>query len=125
MKRCAALALLLGAGATLAAPPALGTYAASLCVAPITEPERVPNCGPADVVWARRGRARVQVNDIAYRLTLYSRQLDVLLMHGAMQIDEFKAPFEWDGSTLKFSDADKGLRYEVRIGERRLESAPR
>ena len=125
MKRCAALALLLGAGAALAAPPAPGRYAASLCIASVAEPQNPPNCGPADLDWAQRGRARVQVNDIAYRLTLHSRQLDVLLTHGAMQIDEFKAPFEWDGSTLKFSDADKGLRYEVRIGERRLASAPR
>ena len=40
-------------------------------------------------------------------------------MHGAMQIDEFSAPYDWDGDTLRFSDADKNVRYEVRLGTRK------
>jgi hypothetical protein len=40
-------------------------------------------------------------------------------MHGPMQIDEFSAAYDWDGTTLRFSDAAKAVRYEVRIGARR------
>ena len=40
-------------------------------------------------------------------------------MHGAMQIDEFSAAYLWEGTTLRFSDADKDVRYEVRIGARK------
>jgi hypothetical protein len=40
-------------------------------------------------------------------------------MHGQMQIDEFSAAYDWDGTTLRFSDAAKDVRYEVRIGARR------
>jgi len=40
-------------------------------------------------------------------------------MHGQMQIDEFSAAYDWDGMTLRFSDAAKDVRYEVRIGARR------
>jgi hypothetical protein len=40
-------------------------------------------------------------------------------MHGKMQIDEFSAVYLWDGTTLRFSDADKDVRYEVRVGVRK------
>ena len=43
-------------------------------------------------------------------------------MHGQMQIDEFSAAYDWDGTTLRFSDAAKAVRYEVRIGARRTAS---
>jgi hypothetical protein len=40
-------------------------------------------------------------------------------MHGKMQIDEFSAAYEWDGPILRFIDAAKDVRYEVRIGARK------
>ena len=40
-------------------------------------------------------------------------------MHGAMQIDEFSAAYQWAGDTLRFSDAAKNVSYEVRLGARR------
>jgi hypothetical protein len=42
-----------------------------------------------------------------------------VLTHGAMQIDEFIAPFEWIGRSLRFVDANRSARYEVRLGERK------
>ena len=40
-------------------------------------------------------------------------------MRRQMQIDEFSAAYEWDGAILRFSDAAKDVRYEVRIGARK------
>jgi hypothetical protein len=65
------------------------------------------------------GRISVRVADIVYLLALKPSQLDVETMHGAMQIDEFSAAYDWQGTTLRFSDAAKDVRYEVRIGARR------
>ena len=114
--RTAAAWLALAAGAAVAAPSAPGRYDAELCVA--TRPEAAPSCGAADVEVAP-GAVVVRVSDIVYRLALRPRQLDVATMHGAMQIDEFSAAYLWDGTTLRFSDADKDVRYEVRIGARK------
>ena len=36
-----------------------------------------------------------------------------------MEIDEFSAAYQWAGDTLRFSDAAKNVRYEVRLGARR------
>jgi len=115
MRRSAALIALLAAGAG-AAPAGPGRYDAQLCVA--TQAGAEPTCGAADVE-VTAARISVRVADIVYRLALRPAQLDVETMHGRMQIDEFSAAYEWDGATLRFSDAAKDVRYEVRIGARR------
>ena len=117
MRRSAALiALLAAAGAAGAAPAAPGRYDAQLCVA--TQPGAAPTCGAAEVE-VTAARISVRVADIVYRLALRPAQLDVETMHGKMQIDEFSAAYLWDGTTLRFSDADKDVRYEVRVGVRK------
>ena len=110
----ALLALLAATGMAAPAPP--GRYDGELCVA--TRPQAAPTCGAADVE-VTPARISVRVADIVYRLALKAAQLDVETMHGQMQIDEFTAAYDWDGTTLRFSDADKDVRYEVRIGARR------
>ena len=117
MRRSVALiALLAAATAVDAAPAAPGRYDAELCVA--TRPEAAPTCGAAEVE-VTPARISVRVADIVYRLALKTAQLDVETMHGQMQIDEFSAAYEWEGTTLRFSDAAKDVRYEVRIGARK------
>lgn len=96
------------------APPA-GRYDAQLCVA--TSPAG-PSCGPAEVELRANGEARVQVADIVYRLQLNSSQVEVVLMQGTMQLDEFVANYEWIGHSLQFVDTQKNARYEVRLGTR-------
>jgi hypothetical protein len=115
MRLSAALvALATGTVAAAAAPP--GRYDGELCVA--TLPQVAPSCGPAAVEVTAK-LISVRVADIVYRLALRPAQLDVETMQGSMQLDEFSAEYAWDGSTLRFSDADKAVRYEVRIGARR------
>jgi hypothetical protein len=115
------LALCAIAGATSAAEslPGSGRYDARLCV---TLGAAQPSCGPAELDWQTtggRGRARVAIADLNYRLAVHSSQVEVVLMHGAMQVDEFVAPFEWQGAdTLHFADAQKNARYELRFGAR-------
>ena len=117
MRPSAALfALLAVTGAAGAAPVAPGRYDAELCVA--TRPEAAPTCGAAEVEVAP-ARISVRIADIVYRLALKPAQVDVATMHGPMQIDEFSAAYEWDGTTLRFSDAAKDVRYEVRLGPRK------
>jgi hypothetical protein len=57
----------------------------------------------------------VRIADIVYHLQLHSSQLDVVLMHGAMQIDGFVAPYEWAGQALQFDDLEKRTRYELTL----------
>ncbi len=114
--RRSALLIALAAAAAAAAPSAPGRYDAELCVA--TRPQAAPTCGAADVD-VTPGKISVRVADIVYLLALHPAQLYVETMHGAMQIDEFSAAYDWQGTTLRFSDADKDVRYEVRIGARR------
>jgi hypothetical protein len=119
MRRLAALISLLAATGTSAAPapPAPpGRYHGELCVA--TRPQAAPTCGAAEVE-VTPARISVRIADIVYRLALRPAQLDVETLHGKMQIDEFSAAYDWQGTTLRFSDADKDVRYEVRIGSRR------
>jgi hypothetical protein len=116
MRRNAALIALLAAGSAGAMPASPGRYDAELCVA--TRPQAAPTCGAAEVE-VTPARISVRVADIVYRLALRTAQLDVETMHGQMQIDEFSAAYDWEGSTLRFSDAAKDVRYEVRIGARR------
>ncbi len=117
MRRTAVLiALLTAAGGAGATPAAPGRYDAELCVA--TRPQAAPTCGPAEVEVAR-ARISVRIADIVYRLSLKPAKLDVQTMHGRMKVDEFSAAYDWQGTTLRFSDAAKDVRYEVRIGARR------
>jgi hypothetical protein len=98
------------------AAPAVGRYEARLCVG---TSEAEPTCGPADVDWRSSQQVRVQVSDIVYRLKLHSSQLDVVLMQGSMQLDEFSADYAWQGDTLQFADRAKGARYELQLGNRK------
>jgi hypothetical protein len=112
----AAAAWAAAAAAQPASAPAAGRYDAQLCVA--TRADAPATCGAAEVQVT--GRALdVRIADIVYRLALRSSELDVATMHGAMQIDEFSAPYAWDGDSLRFSDADKNVQYEVRLGTRK------
>ena len=115
--RTAATALcfvLPGLLAAAQAAPAAGRYEGRLCVATTS----APDCGPASVELRGKGLARVRVSDMLYSLTLKSSQVDVVLKHGAMQIDGFTGVYEWKGEVLHFTDADKGVRYEVQLGQR-------
>ena len=99
------------------AAPSAGRYGAELCVT--TSASAAPGCGPAEVELQAGGSARVRISDLSYRLQLKSSQVDVVLMHGSTQIDEFTAPYEWVGNTLQFIDADKRARYELRLADRK------
>jgi hypothetical protein len=92
--------------------PTLGRHAAELCVATATAE---PSCGPAQVELRRDGSARVRIDDLVYRLQLHSSQVEVVLMHGAVQVDEFTVPYAWVGRSLQFNDDDRKVRYEVRF----------
>jgi len=115
----AAITLVFGAGATAAAVsegrPAVGRHAGELCVASASAE---PSCGPALVELRRDGSARVRINDLVYRLQLHSSQVDVVLMHGAVQIDEFTVPYAWVGRSLQFTDDERNVRYEVRFARK-------
>lgn len=112
-RRAAVLAgLLAAAGVAAAEPPAPGRYQAELCV---SIGSAAPNCGPAAAWVPARGRLQLRVSDIVYRLALHSSQVDVVLMHGTMQIDGFVAPYDWAGEVLRFDDREKSTRYEVRL----------
>lgn len=118
MRRRAAACVIaaLAAGAASAAPAPAGRYDAQFCVATTAGD---PGCGPAEVELRANGRASVRIADIVYRLKLHSSQVEVVLMQGSMQLDEFTVPYEWAGRTLQFRDDEKNARYEVRLGERR------
>ena len=103
------------AAQAVAAPPAAGRYVAQLCVATSSAE---PSCGPADVELRANGEARVRIADIVYQLQLSSSRVEVVLMQGAMQLDEFVASYEWVGRSLQFIDSEKNARYEVRLVER-------
>lgn len=97
------------------ARPAPGRYAAQLCVTTIPAPS---NCGPAQVDLRPGGALRVRVDDLVYHLKLHRKRVDLMLMHGAVEIDDFVAPYQWAGHQLQFIDADRGVLYEVRFGDR-------
>ena len=115
--RCALLPLiaLFSAGALAAGAPAPGRYAGHFCV---TSAADQPSCGPAEVDLRRNGALRVKINDIVYRLQLNSSQVDVVLMHGAMQIDWFTTEYAWAGRSLQFADRDRQARYELTLKAR-------
>ncbi len=111
----AAAALPLGAAA---AEPPLGRYDGRWCV---SVGQAAADCGPAQVDVLRQRRLNVRIADIVYQLQLNSSQVDVVLMHGTMQIDGFFAPYEWVGSSLQFVDLDKRTRYELQLAPARAE----
>ena len=114
LRRTFAAGLLALAGcAIVAGAPTDGHYDGELCVATGTHP---PSCGPADVKLSR-GFAQVQVSDIVYRLSMKGGRLDMVLMHGTMQIDGFRAPFTWEDRVLRFEDPDKPVFYRIRFGD--------
>ena len=112
---CAALAAGSASAAASEGRPAVGRHAGELCVATASA---TPSCGPAQVDLRRDGSARVRIDDLVYRLQLHSSQVEVVLMHGAMQVDEFTVPYEWVGSSLQFNDDERKVRYEVRFTKR-------
>ena len=69
--------------------------------------------------WRAGSGSRSAISDIVYRLALHSAQLDVTMMQGRMQIDEFSAAYLWRGDTLLFGDPAKDARYEIRVGAKR------
>ena len=102
-----------GSWAAPEARPEPGRHAAELCVA--TSPSAPPNCGPAQADVRANGTMSVRVDDVVYRLELHSSQVDIVVMHNLVQIDEFTVPYEWTGSTLQFNDGDRASRYEIRF----------
>ena len=114
MSRLALLMLALAAlpPGTAAAEPAVGRYDGRWCV---SVGDAAADCGPVQVEVLRQRRLNVRIADIVYQLRLNSSQVDVVLMHGTMQIDGFFAPYEWVGSSLQFLDIDKRTRYELRL----------
>ena len=109
----ALLALATGcACATTLTRPEAGRHAAEFCVATLPKP---PSCGPAQADLRADGTLRVRIDDIVYNIKLNSSQVDVVVMHNAVQIDEFTAPYEWLGNTLQFKDDDRKSVYEIRF----------
>ena len=90
----------------------MGRYEGLWCVA---VGDAAADCGPAQVDVLRQRRLNVRIADIVYQLQLNSSQVDVVLMHGTMQIDGFFAPYEWVGPSLQFLDMEKRTRYELKI----------
>lgn len=124
LRAAAAVAMAMAAGTAVAAVsggrPTIGRHAGELCV---TSAKAMANCGPAWVELRRDGSARVRVNDLVYRLQLHSSQVEVVLMHGAVQVDEFTVPYAWVGRSLQFTDDERQVRYEVRF-ERKVANDP-
>ena len=104
-------------GAAPAAVPEAGRHTAQLCVA--TQAGKPPSCGPAQVDVRGDGTMRVRVDDVVYSLQLRSSQVDVVVMHNVVRIDEFTASYEWAGSALTFNDSERQSRYEVRFEPRK------
>ena len=103
------------AGTAWAAPmvaPQLGRYTAPLCVATSAAP---PSCGPAQVDLRDNGTASVRVDDVVYHLKLHGDQVEVVVTHNLVQIDEFTLPCTWFGSTLEFDDTERHSHYEFRF----------
>ncbi|MEP7056335.1 MAG: hypothetical protein ABI809_01000 [Caldimonas sp.] len=101
------------AASAAAAAPGVGRYDATLCV---SSADQAPNCGPAEVDVRSNGQVRVRVSDIVYRLRIKAGAGTIVVSQGAMQIDAFDAGVEWDGTSLRFADADKQVHYEVQVG---------
>lgn len=119
-KRRFAILLLTAAGWVAAAPAkeAEGSrFGGQMCVRPLKADSRIADCGPVEIAMQRGNKAKVRFSDIVYQLQLHANQLDVVLMHGAMQIDGFSTRYDWQGKTLLFDDPEKGLSYEIRFDQ--------
>ena len=117
MLRHACLLLALATPPAHADEPELGRYDGQFCV---TVGDAAADCGPALVDVLRERRLNVRISDIVYRLKLNSSQVDVVLMHGTMQIDGFFANYEWAAdNTLQFYDIDKRTNYALRLAPRK------
>jgi len=107
------------AGGLSAAPlarPEPGRHAAEFCVATLPKPA---SCGAVEAELRRDGSLRFRIDDVRYTLQLHSSQVEVVVMHNIVQIDEFTAPYEWVGNTLQFKDDDRNSRYEIRFTDRK------
>ncbi|MDO9353552.1 MAG: hypothetical protein Q7T55_07645 [Solirubrobacteraceae bacterium] len=113
-RRAFAVALLAwGCASGLAlARPEPGRHAAEFCVATLPKPA---SCGRVQAELGKNGLLRFRIDDVRYTLQLHSSQLDVVVMHNVVQIDEFTANSDWRGETLTFLDVDRNSRYEIRF----------
>jgi hypothetical protein len=102
-------------GAALARP-AFAHHAAQLCVATLPKP---PSCGPVQVDLLADGSMRMRFDDVSYYMKLDGGQVEIVVMHNLVQIDELVAPYQWIGNTLHFDDTDRHSRYEVRFPDAR------
>lgn len=118
-RRLAVALLAVAAGSACAVPlarPEAGRHLAELCVATLPKPA---SCGPAQADLRADGRLLMRVDDIVYHLKLNSSQVEVVVMHNRVQIDEFTVPYEWVGTTLQFKDDDRNSVYEIRFDDRK------
>ncbi len=106
----------LPAGAATQPAPVPGRHQAELCVA--TKPKPLV-CGPTQADLRSDGQLRLRVDDIVYTLQLRSSQVEVVVMHNVVQIDEFTVPYQWVGNTLQFADDARNSQYEVRFPARK------
>ena len=111
-----ALGALQVAAAAPVAHPDVGRHTVQFCVATSSAP---PGCGPAQADVRADGSLRVRVDDVVYNIRLRSSQVEIVVMHNVVQIDEFTAPFEWSGSALTFDDNPRRSRYELRFAARK------
>lgn len=111
----AALALAMrGPAAAPTLPSGPGHHAAQLCVATSAAP---PTCGPAQADLYVDGSLSLRVDDVIYHLQMQRGQVEVVLTHNKVQIDEFAVPYVWTGNALRFVDGDRNTRYEIRFPE--------
>lgn len=109
-----ALLVLFGcATSAFAAASGNGVVDGRMCVRPVNRDDKAGDCGAVEVAMLSSNRVVVRVSDIVYRLELHASQIDVVMMHGTMQIDGFSTNYDWQGRRLNFSDPDKGMRYEI------------
>ena len=109
----AVVALVVTGCSVVRGAPTDGSYEGELCVATNNRPA---SCGPAEVRFSR-GLAQVRVSDIVYRLALRGERLDLVLMHGTMQIDGFSTTYAWEDRVLRFQDPDKPVAYRIRFDD--------
>lgn len=105
---CAAL----GVAAVSATLSGAGQHLVQLCVATSAAP---PSCGPAQAELRADGSMRLRVDDVVYQMQLHGSQVEIVVMHNLVQIDELVVPCEWVGSTLQFRDDARHSRYEIRF----------
>ncbi len=77
--------------------------------------DQASDCGVVQLLWVS-GRLQVDIGDISYLLSLKGGRLDLVLQHGATQVDAFEASYHWLGPSLHFVDAARSVRYELCFG---------